>query len=51
MLKKISITLVTIIIIFLVIVAMQPSDFRVTRSATIAAPAPAVFAQVNDFHK
>lgn len=34
-----------------VIVALQPSDFRVTRSTTISAPPPAVFAQVNDFHK
>jgi uncharacterized protein YndB with AHSA1/START domain len=32
------------------LVAMQPSEFRIERSATIAAPAPAVFAQVNDFH-
>ena len=31
------------------IVALQPSEFRIERSATIAAPAPAVFAQVNDF--
>jgi uncharacterized protein YndB with AHSA1/START domain len=30
---------------------MQPSDFRVTRTTTISAPPPAVFAQVNDFHK
>src|SRR5258705_1419160 len=29
---------------------MQPSEFRIQRSAIIAAPAPAVFAQVNDFH-
>ena len=33
-----------------VLAALQPSEFRVTRSATIAAPAPTVFAQVNDFH-
>ncbi|HMC69793.1 MAG TPA: SRPBCC family protein, partial [Mycobacteriales bacterium] len=32
------------------VVAMQPSEFRVARTATIAAPAPAVFNQVNDFH-
>jgi hypothetical protein len=32
------------------IVALQPSEFRIERSATIAAPAPVVFAQVNDFH-
>jgi hypothetical protein len=34
-----------------VIVAVQPSEFRIERSTTIAAPAPVVFAQVNDFHK
>jgi len=32
------------------IVAMRPSEFRIERSTTIAAPAPAVFTQVNDFH-
>jgi uncharacterized protein YndB with AHSA1/START domain len=37
--------------VLVVVVAMQPSKFRVVRSATIFAPAPAVFAQVNDFHK
>jgi hypothetical protein len=36
--------------VFVVVVAMQPSEFRIVRSATISAPAPAVFAQVNDFH-
>lgn len=41
--------LVTIAIIALVLVAsMQPDDFRVTRNNTIAAPAAAVFAHVND---
>ena len=34
---------------FAAVVALQPSDFRIERSASIAAPAPAVFAQVNDF--
>jgi len=51
MLKKIHITLVAIVVVFLGVVAMQPSEFRVVRSATISAPAPAVFAQVNDLHK
>ncbi len=51
MLKKILIVLAAIVVVFVVVVAMQPSDFRVARSATISAPAPAVFAQVNDFHK
>jgi hypothetical protein len=33
------------------VVATQPEDFSVTRSATIKAPAERVFAEVNDFHK
>jgi hypothetical protein len=51
MLKIILIALAVIIIVFVIIVAMQPSEFRVTRSATISGPRSAVFAQVNDFHK
>ncbi len=50
MLKKILIALMAIVVAFVVVVAMQPSEFRVERSAPISAPAPAVFAQVNDFH-
>jgi len=50
MLKKILIALAAIVVVFIAVVAMQPSDFRVARTATISAPAPAVFAQVNDFH-
>ena len=51
MFKKILIGIAVIILVFLVVVAMQPADFRITRSTTIAAPADVVFAQVNDFHK
>ena len=51
MLKIILISLAVIVIVFVVIVALQPSDFRVARSTTISAPPAAVFAQVNDFHK
>ncbi|MGQ0655673.1 MAG: SRPBCC family protein [Betaproteobacteria bacterium] len=40
-----------IVAVFLVIVALQPADFRIQRTALIAAPAQAVFAQVNDFRK
>ena len=32
------------------VVALQPADFRVSRSAVMAAPPAEVFAQVNDFH-
>jgi hypothetical protein len=50
MLIYILIAVAAIVILLLAIVAMQPPDFRVARTATIAAPAPVVFAQVNDFH-
>ena len=50
MLKKILIALAAIVVVFVVVVAMQPSEFRIARTATISARAPAVFAQVNDFH-
>jgi hypothetical protein len=45
------VVIVLIIAIFCVVVAMQPAHYQVERSATINAPAPVVFAQVNDFHK
>jgi hypothetical protein len=51
MLIKILIALAIIVVVFVVIVALQPSEFKVVRSTTISAPAPAAFAQVNDFHK
>jgi Polyketide cyclase / dehydrase and lipid transport len=51
MLKKILLILLAVIAVFLVVVALQPTDFRITRKAVIAAPPAAVFAQINDFHK
>jgi hypothetical protein len=42
--------LVAIGVVFAVIVALQPADFRVTRTGTMPAPAADVFALVNDFH-
>lgn len=51
MIKKILLVLAALIAIVLVIAAFQPSEFRVTRSATIAAPAAVVFPHVNDFHQ
>jgi hypothetical protein len=50
MLKKIVITLAAIIVGFVALVAMQPSEYRVERTAVISAPPPNVFVQVNDFH-
>ncbi len=51
MLKKVLIALAAIVAIFLIVLALQAADFRVERTATIAAPQADVFAQVNDFHK
>jgi len=51
MLKKIVIALAAIVAIFVIAVALQPADFRVEPTTTIAAPQADVFAKVNDFHK
>jgi hypothetical protein len=51
MLKKILLGLAVIIVVLVVIIALQPSHYTVERSATMNAPAGAVFAQVNDFHR
>ena len=51
MLKKILSGLAALVVLLLIVVAVQPSDFRVERTTTVAAPAANVFAQVNDLHK
>ena len=51
MLDIILILVLAAVILFLIVAAMKPSDFRITRTGTINAPASAVFAQVNDLHK
>lgn len=51
MAKKILIAVAVVVLVFVVVVAMQPSEYRIARSTTIAAPAEAVFAHVNDFHE
>ena len=55
MFKKILLGIVVLVIVlvavFLVMVMLQPSQYQIERTATINAPAPVVFAQVNDFHK
>ena len=51
MLKMILIALVAIVAALAVVVAWQPADFRVERSAIMAAPAPEVFVQVDDLRK
>jgi hypothetical protein len=51
MIKKILLGLVAAIALFLAYAATRPADFRVERSATLAASPAALFAQVNDHHK
>jgi len=51
MLKKILLVLVALVLVFAVVVALQPSEFHVERSITVDAPASKVFGEVNDFHK
>jgi len=50
MITKILIVLAVLIIVFVIIVALRPDEFVVTRSASIPAPPAVVFAQVNDLH-
>lgn len=49
MIQYIAITAAVVVVLVAGVVAFQPAEFRVARTATIAAPASAVFAQVNDF--
>jgi len=51
MLITILIVIAVIIGVFVVVVAMQPTDFCITRTATMSAPPGVIFAQVNDLHK
>ena len=50
MLKKILIALAIVVAGLAVVIAFQPSEFSVRRSATIAAAPAEVFPHVNDFH-
>jgi hypothetical protein len=47
---KILLGFAVLIAVLAVFIATRPTDFHVSRSATMAAPPAAVFAQVNDFH-
>ena len=51
MLKKILLVIGVIVVVFVIIVALQPAEYHVARTATIAAPAEIVFAQVNELKK
>ena len=51
MITKILIVTAVVIVLAVVFVAMQPNDFRMTRSTLITAPPSEVFANVNDQHR
>ena len=48
---KLLVGVVAIVVVLVIVIAVQPSEFHVARTVSVAAPAPVVFAQVNDFHK
>ena len=43
--------LAAIVVVFLIVVATRPADFRVSRSLTTAAPPAAIFPHVNELKK
>src|SRR5690349_22908074 len=55
MIKKLLLGIVVVVVVLVVVLAivaaLQPAHYHIERSATMNAPAPVVFAQVNDFHK
>jgi uncharacterized protein YndB with AHSA1/START domain len=55
MIKKTLLALIGLVVvaiaIFAVVAAVQPDEFKVSRSAVIPASPEQVFSQVNDFHK
>lgn len=51
MIKKILAVFGLLVLILVVVVALQPSDFRIVRSIQISAPPERVFPLVNDFHQ
>jgi hypothetical protein len=51
MLKKITAIVIGLLALLVVVVATRPSQFRVQRSASIAAPPDVVFPLIDDFHE
>lgn len=51
MFKKLMLALMAVLAVLAVLVSLQPSAYRVSRSATITATPQQVFALINDYHK
>lgn len=51
MLKRLLVGLAALIAAFMVVVWLQPDDYRLTRSTTIMAPAGEIFRHVNDLRQ
>lgn len=51
MLARILVGFLIVVAVLLVAIVTRPDSFRVARTITIAAPAPVVFAQLNDFRR
>ncbi|MEX2015188.1 MAG: SRPBCC family protein [Candidatus Hydrogenedentales bacterium] len=51
MLTGVLLVIAAVIVVFLIVVAMRPGQFRISRAATMAAPPAAVFQHVNDLHR
>ena len=51
MLKKIALAVVAVLVILMAVVALQPSEFTISRETTINAAPVYISAQVVDFHK
>jgi len=49
--KKIGLGLVAALVVLVAVIATRPAAFEIRRTATIAAPAEVIFAQVNDLHR
>ena len=50
-LTYIVVGLLAVVALLAIVVALQPSDFRVERTATMSAAPATIFAEVNDLHK
>jgi hypothetical protein len=51
MLLYLLLGLAALIVVFLLIASSKPTNFRISRSTSIAAPAAVIFEQINDLHR